>query len=107
MPYARPAEVFDALAWLATCYRHRDAPEIGRACSGWFHKPDQSESTVGMYREWYQTSFCGRTLRVTNHIGKGTSFDPRNTIRIGFTWDEKAQRVVIGYVGQHQRSRKS
>lgn len=107
VPFAKPAEVFDALAWLATAYRRRGAPGIGESCPGWFHKPDQSQITVGMYPEWYRTSFEGRTVAATNHIGKGTSFDPRSTIRIGFAWDEETQRVVVGYVGRHQRNRNS
>ena len=107
VPFAKPAEVFDALAWLATAYRRRGAPGIEESCPGWFHKPAQSETTVGMYPEWYRTSFEGRTVAATNHIGKGTSFDPRSTIRIGFAWDEETQRVVVGYVGRHQRNRKS
>ena len=107
VPFAKPAEVFDALAWLATAYRRRGAPGIGESCPGWFHKPDQSEATVGMYPDWYRTSFEGRAVAVTSHIGKGASFDPRSTIRIGFAWDDKTQRVVVGYVGRHQRNRHS
>ncbi len=107
VPFAKPAEVFDALAWLATAYRRRGAPGIEESCPGWFHKPDQSQVTVGMYPQWYRTSFEGRTVTATNHIGKGASFDPRSTIRIGFAWDEEAHRVVVGYVGRHQRNRKS
>ena len=106
-PFARPGEVFDALAWLATAYRRRGAPDIAESCPGWFHKPDQSESTVGMYPDWYRTSYRGRAVPVTSHIGKGASFDPRSTIRIGFAWDEEARRVIVGYVGRHQRNRKS
>ena len=107
VPFAKPGEVFDALAWLATAYRRRGAPGIGESCPGWFHKPDQSQATVGMYPDWYRTSYEGRTVAVTSHIGKGASFDPRSTIRVGFAWDEETQRVVVGYVGRHQRNRKS
>ena len=107
VPFAKPGEVFDALAWLATAYRRSGAPDIAESCPGWFHKPDQSESTVGKYPDWYRTSYEGRTVAVTNHIGRGASFDPRSTIRIGFAWDEDARRVVVGYVGLHQRNRKS
>ena len=107
VPFAKPGEVFDALAWLATGYRRRDADSIQEACPGWFYKTDQSESTVGMYPEWYQASLEGKTYAIGNHIGKGNSFDPRSTIRIGFAWDEERERVIVGYVGQHQRNRQS
>ena len=107
MPFGKPAEVFDALAWLATCYRRQPASLIGESCPGWFYKPAQSESTVGMFPEWYRTSFQGRTHDITTHIGKGNSFDPRSTIRIAFAWDEESERVLVGYVGRHQRNRQS
>lgn len=105
IPFAKPAEVFDALAWLATCYRRQGSPPIGESCPGWFYKPDQTESTTGKYREWYETSVGGRTFEILNHIGKGASFDPKSTIRIGFAWDDEQGRVVVGFVGRHQRTK--
>lgn len=105
IPFAKPAEVFDALAWLATCYRRPGSPSIAEACPGWFHKPDQTGTTMGRFRQWYETSFGGRNFEVSNHIGKGASFDPKSTIRIGFAWDDQLGRVVVGFVGRHQRTR--
>lgn len=104
MPFAKPAEVFDALAWLATCYRRQGASPIGESCPGWFHKPGQTDSTMGRYREWYETSVGGRTLEISNHLGKGASFDPKSTIRIGFAWEAEHDRAVVGYIGRHQRT---
>lgn len=105
IPFAKPAEVFDALAWLATCYRRQGSPPIGESCPGWFHKPDQTAATIGRFRQWYETSFRGRSFEVSNHIGKGASFDPKSTIRIGFAWDDELGRVVVGFVGRHQRTK--
>ena len=105
IPFAKPAEVFDALAWLATCYRRPGSPPIGESCPGWFHKPDQTAATMGRFRQWYKTSFRGRNFEVSNHIGKGASFDPKSTIRIGFAWDDELARVVVGFVGRHQRTK--
>ncbi|MCE2462137.1 MAG: hypothetical protein J4F38_15355, partial [Pseudomonadales bacterium] len=34
IPFAKPAEMFDALAWLATCYRRQGSPAIGESCPG-------------------------------------------------------------------------
>ena len=31
--------------------------------------------------------------------------DARSTIRVAWHWDEESRIVVIGYVGQHQRTR--
>ena len=104
IPFAKPAEVFDALAWLATCYRRQGAT-IGESCPGWFYKPDQTEGTTGKYRQWYETSVRGRTVEILNHVGKGASFDPKSTVRIGFAWDDEHGRVVVGFVGRHQRTK--
>lgn len=104
IPFAKPAEVFDALAWLATGYRRQGAT-IGETCPGWFYKPDQTEGTTGKYRQWYETSVNGRTFEILNHLGKGASFDPKSTIRIGFAWDDEHDRVVVGFVGRHQRTK--
>ena len=106
VPFAKPAEVFDALAWLATSYR-RDPTRIGESRPGWFLKNDQSEATVGMYPDWYRTTYRGRTLPIVQHLGKGASFDARSTIRIAFAWDDDTARVVVGYIGRHQRNRHS
>ena len=115
-PYQKPQEVFQALAWLATeFYRVRPDPGakvdfdrlIKESCPGWSYKPNQTETTMGMYPEWYRAVVDGRTYELANHIGKGAGFDPRNTIRIAFAWDDERRQVVIGYVGRHQRNRQS
>ena len=115
-PYQKPREVFHALAWLATeFYRVRPDPGakvdfdrlIKESCPGWSYKPNQTETTMGMYPEWYRAVVDGRTYELANHIGKGAGFDPRNTIRIAFAWDDERRQVVIGYVGRHQRNRQS
>ena len=115
-PFQKPDEVYEALAWLATEF-HRRRPGCGsnpdfdrlirETCSGWSYKPNQTETTMGKYSEWYQATVGGRTYELSAHIGKGNSFDPKNTIRIAFAWDDDSNRVVIGYIGHHQRNRRS
>ena len=116
IPFQKPQEVFDAFAWLATEFRQRrpspgTSPDfnlsIKKACPGWFYKPNQTQTTMGMYRDWYRTDLQGKTYELSNHIGKGASFDPRSTIRIAFAWDEEKSQVVVGFVGPHQRNRQS
>lgn len=107
IPFQRPQEVFDALEWLATAYRRDPEAAISDACPGWFFRRKQSDSTVGMFREWYETRVAGQRYDLTTHIGKGSSFDPKTTIRIGFAWDEESGRVIVGFIGQHQKSRQS
>lgn len=115
-PFQKPEELFNALAWLATEY-HRLRPNPGpspnfdlmirKACPGWTYKPNQTDTTMGMYSEWYQTTWQGKRFELSHHIGKGNGRDPKNTIRIAFDWDEEHNRVVVGYIGLHQRNRQS
>ena len=115
-PFQKPDEVFDALAWLATEY-HRlrtnpgDAPNfdmlIKSACPGWSYKPKQTEVTKDQYTEWYTTTLDGKSYGLDAHIGKGTSFDPHQTIRIAFDWDDELKQVIVGFVGRHQKNRNS
>ena len=115
-PFQKPDEVFDALAWLATEY-HRlrtnpgDAPNFDKlikaACPGWSYKPKQTEITKDQFSEWYTTTLDGKSYGLDAHIGKGTSFDPHQTIRIAFDWDDELKQVIVGYVGRHQRNRRS
>ena len=115
-PFQKPDEVFDALAWLATEFRRmRLNPganpdfnkSIKEACSGWFYKANQTEVTMSQFVDWYRTSVGGQTHDLSSHIGKGTSFDPKSTIRIAFAWDEENQRVILGFIGLHQKNRSS
>lgn len=115
-PFQKPEELFNALAWLATDY-HRLRPNPGaspnfdlmirEACPGWTYKPNQTDTTMGMYAEWYQTTWRGKRFELAHHIGKGNGRDPKNTIRIAFDWDDEHNRVVVGYIGLHQRNRQS
>ena len=105
-PFTNPSEVYDALAWLATAHRDANDKRIGEACSGWSFKKDQVENSIAKYREQYETVTDGKTWCLGAHVGKGTRWDPRYTIRIGFARDEENNRVVVGFIGQHAPSRK-
>lgn len=106
-PFMNPPEVFDPLAWLATAYRNGPADRIGETCPGWFYKSNQSAPTMGRFRDWYRTHVNGTAWKLAAHLGKGTSHDPHHTIRIAFAWDEPNERVIVGFVGLHQRNRTS
>ena len=106
-PFTNPAEVYDALAWLATAHCDGNENRIGEACSGWTYKTNQREESIAKYREWYETLADGKTWYLGAHIGKGTRRDPRHTIRIGFVRDEENNRVIVGFIGLHQRNRQS
>ena len=106
-PFENPAEVFDVLAWLATAYRNVPHDQIAENCPGWSYKAGQSATTMGRFRDWYQTYVNGTAWELSTHVGKGNSHDPRYTIRIAFAWDEQNERVIVGFVGPHQRSQRS
>ncbi len=116
-PFQRPEEVYNVLAWLGTEYHRARTRELGRdpqfdkllkeACSGWFYKPKQTDETKDQYPDWYRTRVGDTEYELDAHVGKGTSFDPQNTIRIAFDWDENEKRVVVGYIGRHQKNRRS
>ena len=106
-PFANPPEVLDALAWLATAYRNGPTDRIGETCPGWFYKSNQSASTMGQFPDWYRTRVNGTAWKLAAHLGKGASHDPHHTIRIAFAWDEPNERVIVGFMGLHQRNRRS
>ena len=111
-PFVRPEKVWEALQWLATIYYKSKMgrlrvtnfdQSIKEAC-GWWYKSDQGETTVSRYRKSYTARAYGKTYRLEEHIGKGTNFDARYTIRIAFDWDDDLRQVIIGYIGRHQQT---
>ena len=110
--FTRPDRVWRALRWLATDYfssRMGQNPICNMnescrlACDMWY-KTSQHETTMTQFPNAYSTRIEGRLIWLGEHIGRGTGFDPRYTIRIAFDWDRQLQKVVIGYIGQHQRT---
>ena len=114
-PFLRPDEVFDALAWLATDYQQLRSNPPGKpppfdtllkvSCPGWSYRPHQSALTRERFDEWYRTEVDGRSYDLGAHLAKGTNHDPQTTIRIAFAWDDERDRVIVGYLGRHQRNR--
>ena len=111
-PFIDPLRVWEALEWLGTTYY---ASRMGRirvtdfdlsikeAC-GWWYKSDQGETTVSRYEKSYTTRVDGKRYTLVEHIGKGTTFDARYTIRIAFDWDRDKRQVIVGYIGRHQQT---
>ena len=111
-PFEKPEDVWLALEWLATTYHDAKAgiasvPDFDRsireAC-GWQYKSDQHETTRNKYRDWYTVKANNKTYWLLEHIGSGASKDARHTIRVAFDWDKDEKLVVVGYIGQHQRT---
>lgn len=118
--FEKPAEVFHVFAWLAKDYRDgRRNPEMGGnrkellekklkdACPNWSYTPRQSRTATGKYPDWYQTSVDGLKLDLHEHVKRGTSRDAKATMRIGFAWDERSGKVIVGYIGRHPKTGQS
>ena len=112
--YGWPSEVAKGLQWLATTYRdaklgirrcHDLDLSIKEGCdASWTWKGGQSDITVSSYSNWYECSYGGQRHEVREHIGAGKSKRPEETIRIAFKWLESEEKVLIGFIGQHQRT---
>jgi hypothetical protein len=112
-PYENPTQLYRALEWLATRYhaartnnaRIQDLDENCMNEIGMHYKGKQSSVTMGQFREDYFTKIDGRNIPLEEHIRKGTSKDPRQTVSIAFYYDEDTKKVIIGFIGQHQETR--
>lgn len=119
--YEEPEDVLKAFEWLATVYfgsRTGKTPcpdldkNLAEAIPGWHYTPHQKEATMKAHKEWYQCPRPGATnekLWIPEHLkgGAARSRRPEEAIRIAFTWEPAAKKVVIGFIGQHQENSKS
>ena len=112
-PFEKPEDVWEALKWLATDVSGRQGRHIRRpglrpvsqgslwlAVQEWSARYDKKQVSS----EWYTTKTNNKTYWLLEHIGTGASKDARHTIRIAFDWDKDEKLVVVGYIGQHQRT---
>lgn len=111
-PFIHPKAVWDALHWLATTYygarqgeRSLTNPDVSirKACK-WWYKGHQSDITMNKYEDWYTTRVGNKIYWLKKHIGTGSNRNARYTIRIAFDWDKSTERIVIGFIGQHQQT---
>lgn len=113
--FEEPELLYAAFRWLVTIYwnaktgveRCADLDKSCRETCQFRFTAHQSEITMGMFASDYKVSYRGSKISLKEHIGFGTSTEPRHSIRIAFFFDEASGKVIIGYVGQHQATRKS
>jgi len=111
-PFEHPDEAFAAFEFLATTYFDARTGETPcddfdlalREANGWRYLGRHNWPTMKKYSNWYSTKWNGRTIWLTEHLGTGSSKEPRRTIRLGFCWDDDSRKVVIGFLGQHQQT---
>ncbi|HEX7051392.1 MAG TPA: hypothetical protein VF188_14390 [Longimicrobiales bacterium] len=111
-PFEDAESVRRALQCLATTYHDArtgiaPCPDLDAAFlndSGFHYCPHQSPVTMGRYANYYQTQWEGESVPLEEHLRKGTSRDPRRALRIAFHFDARRKRIIVGYIGQHQRT---
>ena len=112
-PFEQPTPFLDALVWLATTYRDAKIGKtpcadlnhsIKQAVPGWSYSGGQSTTSKGKFSSWYECQYRGTKHYVEEHVGKGSDRDARNAIRVGFTWLADEKKVLIGFIGQHQKT---
>ena len=112
-PYQRPDQVYLGLKFLATTLRealakrtpHPDLPGECRRQCGLRYSPNQSPTTMGQFPEGYRTVWRGEEVTLERHVGRGNNKDPRLSVRIAFHYDADEDRIVVGFLGQHQRTK--
>lgn len=107
-PYERPKAVYEALELLAHTYRLTKLGQLDRhelkahadrltlSIGGSVDKSNAGEAGDEYYVRW-----CGRRRFLDQHLGKGSARDPRFVLRIYFTWDEEAGKVIVGWLPSH------
>lgn len=110
-PFERPDEALLALGFLAIQWRDtkmgRGRIEIDnelREHCGWKYRSSQSDVTMNRFKNEYTTKHDGLTFWLEKHLCTRSAKDPRHSLRIAFEWDERTEQVVVGYIGQHQRT---
>ncbi len=114
-PFEDAPAAHAAFTFLATTYwtaRTGTTPckDLDLACrtaSGFFYRSHQSDVTMGRYINYYQADLGGEKVSLPEHIGYSNSRDARTSIRIGFTFDRSRRQVIIGFIGQHQKTSSS
>ncbi len=113
--FEEPELLYSAFNWLATTYRNAkmgvercsDLDASCREACQFRYNAHQSDITMSMFPGDYEVNYKDKKIKLREHMGFGTSTEPRHTIRLAFFYDEDDKKVVIGYVGQHQSTRRS
>jgi hypothetical protein len=114
-PFEDAHSVYLALKWLATGYYEArsgatpcdDFDVAARtAIPGWSYTSQQSKQTMNhrKLRSWYHARYQGADVALPEHLKCGSTKDARFCIRVGFSWDSVGQRVILGFLGQHQQT---
>ena len=114
-PFRQPESLYKAFSFLAKEYRNarmkvKSCPDLDGSCrtkSGFSYASHQSVTTIGQYEDDYTCQWQGNNVTMMEHLRFRNTRKPEETIRVGFFYDEATKKVVIGYIGQHQRNASS
>lgn len=83
--------------------------EMAKIYGGFEYAPKQNEITANnkKFQSDYWIDHNGTSVLIEEHLKFGTAKDPKKTWRIGFRYLPDEQKILIGYIGNHQQNRKS
>lgn len=111
--YEQPQTVYRALLLLANEYRDL---KLGRAKHNWVERLAQlqlgddfslAENAPARMREGHTFIIEGKSYYMERHLKKGNSRDPRQCLRIYYTWDPEKEQVIVGALPEHLRTRQT
>ncbi len=112
--FENPGQFYILLEWLVKEYRaikcgvFRDDPALSLGeKNGMQYKPNESKNTMRANKDVYSANVGGETFWFSTHARQGRKPDPRSCIRVGFDYDKKNDRVIVGYVCPHAPNTKT
>ncbi len=107
--FTQPELIYQSLEWLADVYQpsksgnmNADLLQSAREQLGATYAPNQAMTTMRAYEEEYRIEHDGKKFWLENHLRFGRTHDPRHTLRVAFTFDDRDKSVLVGYIGNHQ-----
>lgn len=105
--FKNPNLVYDSLKWLNEVYipsRVSGGNDLVRKCYEEIKMEYNANQPIFMKRyDDYNINYEGKTVFMEEHLKKGTTHDPKFTLRICFYYDDIKQKVIVGYIGQHPK----
>ena len=117
--FEKAESLYAAFVWLATVFYEArsgegsggmDLKKLQKSCKqmcGFNYSANSSETTMGEHPSDYFTEYKGKGISFESHIGYGSAHNPRHTIRVAFHYHKKEKKIIVGYIGQHQKTRQS
>ncbi|MGJ7523280.1 hypothetical protein ACSFA0_22550 [Variovorax sp. LT1P1] len=106
--YHQPAHVFGGLEILADAYPALRSnaitnDEFKKRCDEFGLDLSRSvdRSIAGSAGDEYFVRWKGRRVFLGHHLRRGTSREPRFSLRIYFAWDEEDEVVIVGWLPSH------